>query len=758
VSSSDRVFSGEVTFLSGEWTIIPLTTPFEYDGISNLIVVTDDNTAYDATTQRFLTFEASGQSIYVNGDDTDFDPTDLSSTTAIGLEDVKNQIKLGFTSTNPTFEYVDLGLPSGTKWATMNIGAERPEDFGTYFAWGETSPKTVYDWESYIYADGDSDSDPQLTKYCNDSGLGITDALTELETGDDAATAILGSNWRMPTYDEVIELRDYCEHVFTTQNGVAGTLVTGPNNQSIFIPAAAGRYYNNLILSEGTGSYWSSSLDTDDPTKAQGLSLGSDGFGTITSPRYFGLPIRPVYAPSQTANNNSEDVIYECGFDDDTEIANWTIQGVNSGQTNYWTIGMTEQGEANLNSLFVTNDGGSYSYTNTSTSAVYAYRSLSFTERLNYNIAFDWQCNGESTYDYLRAFLVPTSANPDFSAGTEIANGYTETPDGWIDINNGRMNQAGREWMHADKTMIIEPGDYYLVFYWRNDDGAGDNPPAAVDNIVITKLSCPPVSDITASEITPESATLTWTEIGSAGSWEVIVSETELTDTELETNNNVTTVSSPSYSATGLEQAHTYYIYVRAACSSDEKSRWTSGEFSSAFCAAEDMCEIRYELEDSYGDGWNGNTLNVVDASTDEVLASWTIEDGSSASGTLAVCDGRDIRFEYVGDNFTNETSYKVYDVNGDLIFEGSDKFTDPIHYMMSCSSCLSVNNLMATGVNDESATISWGDRNSTGTWEFIVSDQNLSGPELDGATVQTLTDSTYSLSGLTPTTIYYVY
>ncbi|MBQ2541766.1 MAG: fibronectin type III domain-containing protein, partial [Bacteroidales bacterium] len=423
-----------------------------------------------------------------------------------------------------------------------------------------------------------------------------------------------------------------------------------------------------------------------------------------------------------------------------------------------WTIGMTEQGEPNLNSLFITDGGGNYSYTTSSTSAVYAYCRMEFTELLNYNISFDWQCNGESTYDYLRAFLVPTSANPDFSAGTEIANGYTETPDGWIDINNGRMNQAGREWMHADKTMIIEPGLYYLVFYWRNDDGAGDNPPAAVDNIVITKISCPSVTNIAASDITIESATLTWTEIGSAESWDVIVSGTELTDNDLETYNNYTTVSSPSYSATELEQAHTYYIYVRAACSSDEKSRWTSGEFSSAFCAAEDMCEIRYELEDSYGDGWNDNTLNVVDASTDEVLASWTIEDGSSASGTLAVCDGRDIRFEYAGDNYPDETSYKVYDVNGDLIFEGSDKFTDPIHYMMSCSSCLSVNNLMATGVNDESATISWGDRNSTGTWEFIVSDQNLSGPELDGATVQTLTDSTYSLSGLTPTTIYYVY
>ena len=664
------------------------------------------------------------------------------------------------TGTYNNHGYVDLGMPSGTMWANTNVGGTNPEDYGNYYAWGETNTKETYNWETYSHCNG---SENTLTKYCNDASFGdggFTDTLTVLEASDDAATATWGEGWRMPAWTEMQELVNNCDTTWTMLNGINGMLFTSRiNGNSIFLPAAGDRSNEDLLSTGSDGTYWSSSLLTTNlPSSAHYLYLSSNDCGVATYSRRLGLSIRPVYSAPNTANNTSDDVLYSCDFEDDTEFANWTIQGVNSGQTNYWTIGMTEQGEANLNSLFVTNDGGSYSYTNTSTSAVYAYRSLSFTERLNYNIAFDWQCNGESTYDYLRAFLVPTSANPDFSAGTEIANGDTETPDGWIDINNGRMNQAGREWMHADKTMIIESGLYYLVFYWRNDDSSGDNPPAAVDNIVITKISCPPVSDITASEITNESATLTWTEIGSAGSWEVIVSETELTDTELETNNNVTTVSSPSYSATGLEQAHTYYVYVRAACSADEKSGWASGEFSSAFCTAEDMCEIRYELEDSYGDGWNGNTLNVVDVSTGDVLASWTIQDGSSASGTLAVCDGRDIRFEYVGDNFTNETSYKVYDVNGDLIFEGSDKFTDPIHYMMSCSSCLSVNNLMATGVNDESATISWGDRNSTGTWEFIVSDQNLSGPELDGATVQTLTDSTYSLSSLTPTTIYYVY
>ena len=487
VSSSDRVFSGEVTFLSGEWTEIPLTNPFEYDGAHNIIIVTDDNTAYDATTQRFLTFEASGQSIYVNGDDTDFDPTDLSSTTAIGLEDVKNQIKLGFTSTNPTFEYVDLGLPSGTKWATMNIGAERPEDFGTYFAWGETSPKTVYDWESYIYADGDSDSDPQLTKYCNDSGLGITDALTELETGDDAATAILGSNWRMPTYDEVIELRDYCEHVFTTQNGVAGTLVTGPNNQSIFIPAAAGRYYNNLILSEGTGSYWSSSLDTDDPTKAQGLSLASDGFGTITSHRYFGLPIRPVYDPSNTANNQTDDVLFQCDFEDDEQNSLWSLN--TTSQTNYWHIGSAVS-NGGSNALYITNDGDSHQYDNTSTSYSYATIQVWIGEADNYQFDFDWMANAENDYDNMRAFLVSLDAVSSFVDGSNygMEGSNNTTPTGWIDLYSQSGIMVGQtSWQHNSMSVALEEGGYNLVFFWKNDSGDGNNPPAAVDNIVVSR-------------------------------------------------------------------------------------------------------------------------------------------------------------------------------------------------------------------------------------------------------------------------------
>jgi len=666
-------------------------------------------------------------------------------------------------NSNPTdHDYVDLGLPSGILWATMNIGAEEPEDFGSYFAWGETSPKSTYNLESYTYANGYSEDDPQLTKYCNNASLGyndFTDELTTLEARDDAATANWGSNWRMPTYDEVVELRDYCRHEFTTQNGVPGTLVTGPNDRSIFIPAAGGRVWESST-DEGEGSYWANSLSTSSPIDAQGFHFEDNttfAFTAHSARRYYGYPIRPVYAPSNNTASNDADVIYQCGFEDAAENTNWTL--ANSDQTNQWYIG-TAANNGGSNGLYISNDSGTTNlYDLSATSSVYAYSTIEIAETDLYEISFDWIANGESNYDYLRAFLVPSSYHIELVGGSDNSINTTSSPEGWIDIYNAGGQMSGISWwQNNNKLILLDADTYEIVFYWRNDYSGGSLPPAAVDNIRIRKISCPSVINIATSNVTTESATLTWTEIGSAESWDIIVSETELSDTDLETYNNFTTVSSPSYSATGLEQAHTYYVYVRAACSSDEKSEWASGVFSSAFCTAVDMCSIRYELEDSYGDGWNGNTLNVVDASTDEVLASWTIEDGSSMEGTLAVCNGRDIKFEYVVADYPDETSYRVYDVNDELIFEGSGALTSPVSYRMSCSSCLSVANLTITEIAAQSATISWEDRNSAETWEIIFSDQNLSGPELDGATVQTLSNPTYSASNLTPSTVYYIY
>ena len=154
-------------------------------------------------------------------------------------------------------DWVDLGLPSGLLWATRNVGATSPEDYAAYFAWGETTPKSVYDWTTYIYCNG---AYTQLTKYCYNSGFGyngFTDTLTILQPGDDAAAANYGG--RTPTKEEWEELMDNTTSQWTTLNGVNGRLFTSSNGNSLFLPAAGLHYYDSLYETGG-GEYWSSSI------------------------------------------------------------------------------------------------------------------------------------------------------------------------------------------------------------------------------------------------------------------------------------------------------------------------------------------------------------------------------------------------------------------------------------------------------------------------------------------------------------------
>ena len=191
-------------------------------------------------------------------------------------------------------DYVDLGLPSGTLWATCNVGADTPEDYGDYFAWGETQPKEVYNWSTYQY----NNDRAQLTKYCNNPNYGYngyTDNLTTLLPEDDAATANWGNGWRMPTKEEWQELYNNTTHTWTTQNGVNGRRFTASNGNSIFLPAAGNRWDGELINAGSRGYYWSRSLFTGSPYNAWGLYFGSDdcSMGSYGS-RYYGFSVRPV--------------------------------------------------------------------------------------------------------------------------------------------------------------------------------------------------------------------------------------------------------------------------------------------------------------------------------------------------------------------------------------------------------------------------------------------------------------------------------
>ena len=179
--------------------------------------------------------------------------------------------------------YVDLGLPSGLLWATCNVGADTPEDYGDYFAWGETAPKSVYNWDTYQYNDGSN-----LTKYTGSDGL------TTLLPEDDAATANWGSDWRMPTYDNWVELYLNTTVTWTTQNGVNGRLFTASNGNSLFLPAAGYRNDSSLDYAGSDGYYWSSSLNSVTPDGAWALYFGSDDYGMSSIYRYYGHSVRPV--------------------------------------------------------------------------------------------------------------------------------------------------------------------------------------------------------------------------------------------------------------------------------------------------------------------------------------------------------------------------------------------------------------------------------------------------------------------------------
>ena len=169
-------------------------------------------------------------------------------------------------------DWVDLGLPSGLLWATRNVGATSPEDYGDYFAWGETTTKSIYNWTTYIYCysyESGDEIEYSLTKYCNNSSYGyngFTDNLTILQPGDDAATANYGG--RTPTKEEWQELINNTTAQWTTRNGVNGRLFTSSNGNSLFLPAAGYRFNSSLDNAGNYGFYWSSSLYTGYPGSA----------------------------------------------------------------------------------------------------------------------------------------------------------------------------------------------------------------------------------------------------------------------------------------------------------------------------------------------------------------------------------------------------------------------------------------------------------------------------------------------------------
>ena len=213
-------------------------------------------------------------------------------------------------------EYVDLGLPSGTMWATCNIGANTPEEYGDYFSWGETAPKDLYDCTNYkwwLYEATPINDFSYLVKETwykyysqnwTDNGTVDGDFKTMLDPEDDAAYVNWGPKWRTPSLAQIQELMEKCNWEFIQRKGVNGYLVTGPNRKSIFLPASGG-YSDKIFNDRRYGYYWSRMrcspnilpIEAADQGEAYIMFFSSSSKEVWYDHRYDGIPVRPVRDP-----------------------------------------------------------------------------------------------------------------------------------------------------------------------------------------------------------------------------------------------------------------------------------------------------------------------------------------------------------------------------------------------------------------------------------------------------------------------------
>ena len=252
---------------------------------------------------------------------------------------------------------------------------------------------------------------------------------------------------------------------------------------------------------------------------------------------------------------------YSCGFEIDSvnginEAADWVLE--NGNQTNYWVIG-NATGNGGSRSLYITNGGSAYSYTISSLTYVFAYATFSLSEG-SYAFSYDWKAYGESSYDFIRAAMVPASV--DISAGSYCGfDNASAMPAGSIALDGAyRLNLQSSWQTQSGEFVISTPGIYNMVFMWRNDASGGTQPPAAIDNVQLALNTCPKPQGLASTSVSNEEITITWQPGGEETSWLVTIDgqSEEVYDT--------------TYTFMQLSANTLYNIQVRAICSSDDTS------------------------------------------------------------------------------------------------------------------------------------------------------------------------------------------
>ena len=335
-------------------------------------------------------------------------------------------------------------------------------------------------------------------------------------------------------------------------------------------------------------------------TNAEAPTAGTAPTATVDSyqPLLTGLAVQTTYHVWVRARCNDNDFSAWVGplqftttavptvvgdaWNDDFEgnSCDWDL--INGTLTNAWAWG-SETNNGGNNALYVSNNGGTtYEYTNTSSTMVYAAKLLTFAQS-KYIFEYDWNGNGESNYDYLRVALVPASES--LTAGTIAPSGFgaAALPTGWIALDGGSKLNLATSWQNKSVAVNVPAaGNYYLVLAWRNDNGGGSNPPAAVDNVSVTRVTCPyDVDGLTVDDasITTTSASVSWT-AGEASEWQVAFKNANDDDWTILPS----TCTSASATLTGLTPSSVYMVRARVYCNADDQGVWCDPETFATEC------------------------------------------------------------------------------------------------------------------------------------------------------------------------------
>ena len=327
---------------------------------------------------------------------------------------------------------------------------------------------------------------------------------------------------------------------------------------------------------------------------------------------------------------------------------------------------------------------------------------------------------------------------------------------GWYVLR--QWDNAGSEYVYNNlnatpTTVSIDLSEFAgenvtIAFYGESTEENADNN-LHIDNVSVDYIpACPKPTGLAVNYESGVTAKLTWE--GNADAYNIDVNGTVIEG-----------VTSP-YELENLELATAYEVKVQAACSATEQSEWSkSVSFTTDMCMPADQCAINYELADSYGDGWGGAAINVVDVLTGEVLASLTFASGYSASGTLNVCKDREIQFVWVtggySGNYDYECSYVVTDLNDDVIFEGSGAMAEPVNFTVDCTTTdyRTPTGLAASEIGPHSAVLSWTENSLTDVDEWVIA---IKTPDEDEYRNEVDADSNpFTLEDLDPETTYTV-